>query len=130
MKILQEESELDEIVKLVGMDALSSNDRLTLEIARSIREDYLQQDAFGDVDAYTPHGKQDKMMKLILYFHEKASEALEKGADIEDIASLAVREQIGRAKNIDNENYAEQFDAIFKEIDVQIGEAIAKASQI
>ena len=130
MKILQEESELDEIVKLVGMDALSSSDRLTLEIARSIREDYLQQDAFGEVDAYTPHGKQDKMMKLILYFHEKASEALEKGADIEDIASLAVREQIGRAKNIDNENYAEQFDAIFKEIDVQIGEAIAKASQI
>jgi len=130
MKILQEESELDEIVKLVGMDALSANDRLTLEIARAIREDYLQQNAFEDIDSYTPLKKQDKMMKLILYFHEKASEALSKGADIEDIAALAVREQIGRAKNIDNDCYEEQFAAIMKEIDKQIEDTVAKASQI
>ncbi len=130
MKILQEESELDEIVKLVGMDALSANDRLTLEVARSIREDYLQQNAFEDVDSYTPLEKQDKMMKLILYFHEKASEALSKGADIEDIASLAVREQIGRAKGIESENFASAFDAIMKDIDKELDKAVSKASQI
>ena len=130
MKILQEESELDEIVKLVGMDALSANDRLTLEVARSIREDFLQQNAFEDVDSYTPLKKQDDMMKLILYFYEKASEALTKGADIEDISSLAVREQIGRAKSVDNENYTAHFDSIRKEIDKQLEEAVTKASQI
>ena len=127
---ITKKSELDEIVKLVGMDALSANDRLTLEVARSIREDFLQQNAFEDVDSYTPLKKQDDMMKLILYFYEKASEALTKGADIEDISSLAVREQIGRAKSVDNENYTAHFDSIRKEIDKQLEEAVTKASQI
>ena len=130
MKIRQEESELDEIVKLVGMDALSANDRLTLEVARSIREDYLQQNAFEDVDSYTPLEKQDKMMKLILYFYEKASEALEKGAQIDDIATLAVRQRIGRAKAVDNADFDTVFNDIVKDVDKELSEAIAKASQI
>ncbi len=130
MKLLQEESELDEIVKLVGMDALSANDRLTLEVARSIREDYLQQNAFEDVDSYTPLEKQDKMMKLILYFHEKAAEALEKGANIDDIATLAVRERIGRAKTVDASSFDSAFNDIVKDIDKELSEAVAKASQI
>jgi len=130
MKLLQEESELDEIVKLVGMDALSAQDRLTLEIARSIREDYLQQNAFEDVDSYTPLDKQDKMMKLILYFYEKAEKALEAGANIDDIATLSVREQIGRAKAADNENYDSIFEVIKKDIDKELSELVSKASQI
>jgi V/A-type H+-transporting ATPase subunit A len=130
MKLLQEESELDEIVKLVGMDALSANDRLTLEVARSIREDYLQQNAFEDVDSYTPLEKQDKMMKLILYFYEKASEALDKGANIDDIATLAVRERIGRAKTVDSADFESVFNDIVKDVDKELGEAVVKASQI
>ncbi len=130
MKLLQEESELDEIVKLVGMDALSASDRLTLEVARSIREDYLQQNAFEEPDSYTPLEKQDGMMKLVLYFHEKAKEALSKGADIEDIASLPVREQIGRAKNAPNDSYKEIFEKITRQIDSELSEAVERGLQI
>ena len=95
MHLLQEESELDEIVKMVGMDALSPTDRIKLEAARSIREDFLHQNAFHDVDTYTPLKKQYYMMKLIIDFYENSIEALNRGGDVESLVNLPVREQIG-----------------------------------
>jgi V/A-type H+-transporting ATPase subunit A len=100
LHLLQEEAELEEIVRLVGMDALSASDRLKMEVARSIREDFLHQLAFHEVDTYSSLPKQDLMMKLILLFWDKASHALGLGADIEKIVSLPVRERIGRFKYI------------------------------
>nr|MBO4518155.1 V-type ATP synthase subunit A [Clostridia bacterium] len=100
MSVLQEEAELDEIVRLVGADALSYKDRLTLETAKSIREDYLHQNAFHEVDTFTSPEKQYKILKLIYDFHRLSGEALEKGAEYGDIINLPVREKIGRAKYI------------------------------
>ena len=112
MRILQEEASLDEIVRLVGMDALSSYDRLTMETAKSIREDYLHQNAFHEIDTYTSLEKQKLMLKLILEYNRLGHEALEKNVDIEDILDLSVKEQIGRAKYIPEEESA-KFDDIF-----------------
>ncbi len=100
MQILQEESELEEIVRLVGMDALSWKDRLTLEVARSIREDFLHQNAFDDVDTYTSMQKQYLMLKLILSYEERGRAALDGGAVLSRLLDLPVREQIARAKYI------------------------------
>ncbi len=96
MTLLQEESELEEIVKLVGMDALSAKDRLKMETARSIREDFLHQLAFHEVDTYTSLAKQLDMMRLILEYYDRCGSALDLGADIERLAALPVREGIGR----------------------------------
>ena len=104
MQVLQKEAELDEIVRLVGIDALSWKDRLTLEVARSLREDYLHQNAFDEVDTYTSPEKQYHMLRLILQFGEKGRSALEQGATLRQILSLSVREKIGRAKYIREEN--------------------------
>ena len=100
MTILQEESNLDEIVRLVGVDALSYEDRLTMETAKSLREDYLQQDAFDDVDTYASLAKQYKMLNLILECYRLSQEALKKGADFDDIIAIPARESIGRMKFI------------------------------
>ncbi len=100
MRLLQLESELEEIVKLVGYDSLSPPDRLTLEAARSVREDYLQQNAFDDVDTYSSLKKQYGMLKLVLCFYEQASEALEQKGDINKIVSAEVREKIARTKYV------------------------------
>ncbi|MBO4251403.1 MAG: V-type ATP synthase subunit A [Clostridia bacterium] len=115
MSVLQEESELDEIVRLVGADALSFKDRLTLETAKSIREDYLHQNAFHEVDTFTSLEKQYKILKLIYDFNRLALDALDKDADFNDIINLPVREKIGRAKYVP-ENEIESLDAIGKEI--------------
>ena len=98
LRLLQEESELNEIVQLVGMDALSAPDRLKLEAARSIREDFLHQNAFHEIDTYTSLKKQHMMMRLILSYYEDGSRALSDGANIEDLVNLPVREAIGRFK--------------------------------
>lgn len=98
--ILQEESSLEEIVRLVGVDALSYKDRLTLETAKSVREDYLHQNAFHEVDTYTSLDKQFKILKLIYDFHRLGNEALDKGASFKTIINLPVREKIGRAKYV------------------------------
>lgn len=127
-KILQEEEELDEIVKLVGVDALSPGDRLTLEIAQSVREDYLQQDAFSDTDSYTPMDQQFALVALILYFRDRASGALERGADIQRIADLPVREKIGRAKASQADKFEEDYAAIRSEIDRQLEELCREGS--
>lgn len=120
MSILNDEAELKEIVKLVGMDALSSGDRLKMETARSIREDFLHQLAFHEVDTYTSLKKQLYMMKLILNFHDEAEAAVAKGADIETIAGLAVREKIGRFKYIAEENTDDAFSRLSTEISAEL----------
>ena len=129
MKVLQQESNLDEIVKLVGMDALSPEDRLTMEVARSIREDFLQQDAFGTVDAYTPLDKQLALMKLIHSFEEKARRAVADGADIQEISDLPVRERIGRAKALETEDYRKAFAEIDEEISKELNQLLARKSE-
>ncbi len=103
MRILQEEASLDEIVRLVGMDALSQEDRLTMETAKSIREDYLHQNAFHEVDTFASLNKQFKMLRLILLSDELGRDALSRRVDIEDILALPVREEIGRSKYIPEE---------------------------
>ncbi len=117
MDILQSESSLDEIVKLVGMDALSPSDRLTLEVARSVREDFLQQNAFEEGDMYTSLEKQHSLLTLILSFYDKAAEALARGADVQKIADLPVREQIGRAKSADDQKYKTIYAEIGREVE-------------
>ena len=115
MTILQEEAQLDEIVRLVGMDALGAKDRWTMETAKSIREDYLHQNAFHEVDTYASLEKQFRMMKLILDNYKQGLDAMEKGVDAEDLLELKVKEQIGRSKYIP-ENEMEKFDEIEKEL--------------
>ena len=111
MRILQEEASLDEIVRLVGMDALSQEDRLTMETAKSIREDYLHQNAFHEVDTFASLKKQHKMLRLILLSDELGRDALARRVDIEDILALPVREEIGRSKYIP-ENEMQKLDEI------------------
>jgi V/A-type H+-transporting ATPase subunit A len=113
MKVLQEEASLNEIVRLVGMDALSSADRLTMETAKIIREDYLHQNAFHEVDTYSSLKKQLCMLKLIGEFDRLAREAIKSYARIEDILACSCKEQIGRAKYIP-ENELEKFDEILE----------------
>jgi V/A-type H+-transporting ATPase subunit A len=98
MGLLEQEAELLEIVRLVGTDALSPTDRLSLETARSVREDFLHQNAYHAVDTHTPLTKQYEMLKTILHFHEQALEAIEAGVETSEIFGLAVREKIARAK--------------------------------
>ena len=120
MGLLQDEAELEEIVKLVGMDALSAPDRLKLEAARSIREDFLHQDAFHEIDTYTPLHKQDIMMRLVLDYYDEATAALGEGIAIDDLVALPARERIGRFKYTPIENvdaaYEETRRALAKEI--------------
>lgn len=116
LKILQEENDLQEIVKLVGMDALSAEDRMTLEVAQSIREDFLQQSAFEDNDSYTELEKQAALMELIFSYGDKASRAVADGANIDKISTLPVRERIGRAKSVPYADYKR----VYKEIDEQL----------
>ena len=119
MTILQEEAELDEIVRLVGMDALSSKDRLTMETAKIVREDYLHQNAFHEVDTFTSMQKQFLMLKLIYEFNRLASEAIASYADLDDILNCSCKEKIGRAKYIEEENLA-QFGEIFNTMKAEL----------
>lgn len=121
MLLLQEEAELDEIVKMVGMDALSAGDRLKMETARSIREDFLHQNSFHEVDTYTPLSKQYHMMKLILAFHDEASGALASGVAIADLLRLPVRERIGRYKYTTDA----EFEAAYQEIEEEITKEVS-----
>ena len=126
MSILHDEAELKEIVKLIGMDALSANDRLKMETARSIREDFLHQLAFHEVDTYTSLKKQLYMMKLILGFNDEAADALAKGADIEEVAELPVREKIGRFKYIEEKDTDNEFDKLSVEISEELHRLLEK----
>ena len=129
MTVLQEEAELEEIVKLVGMDALSPGDRLKMETARSIREDFLHQLAFHEVDTYTSLKKQLDMMRLILEYNDRCAEALKSGADIDRLSALPIREGIGRFKYTKEENVGREFQRIVSELSKQIDEAVKEAEQ-
>ena len=129
MTVLQEEAELEEIVKLVGMDALSPKDRLKMETARSIREDFLHQLAFHEVDTYTSLNKQLDMMRLILEYYDRCTEALERGADIEKLSALPVREAIGRFKYTKEEDVQKEYSKVIAELSEQIETAVKEAKQ-
>ena len=126
MTLLQEEAELEEIVKMVGMDALSPGDRLTMEAARSIREDSLHQNSFHEIDTYTSLKKQYMMMKLVIAYYEKAVEALKEGAGLNALISLPVREQIGRFKYVTEENLDVEYEQVNEQLHVEIANALGK----
>ncbi len=123
MGLLQDEAELQEIVQLVGMDALSAPDRLKLEVARSIREDFLHQNAFDEVDTYTSLEKQHSMMLLITGYYEKAREALAAGVDIQKLIDLPVREQIGRFKYTAPDKVKETYEQVMGQLDKELHDA-------
>jgi V/A-type H+/Na+-transporting ATPase subunit A len=123
MRLLQEEAELQEIVRLVGLDALSIKDKFTLETTRSIREDYLHQNAFHDIDTYSSIQKQFKMLKLILMFQHEGQKALSEGAFFKDLTNLPVRERIAKAKLILENNLAE-FDNIEADIRKEVSSTL------
>ena len=126
MSLLQDEAELEEIVQMVGMDALSPTDRLKMEAARSIREDFLHQNSFHEVDTYTPLRKQYLMMKLVLAFYEQSLEALNKGASMKVLLSMDVREKIGRYKYTTVENIETEYEKIMNELSEEIAGAFGK----
>ena len=127
LKTLQVEDSLNEIVKLVGMDALSAEDRLTLESARSIREDFLQQNAFEDEDSYTALDKQYALLELIFAFEDKARRAIDEGADIEKLSNLPVRERIGRFKAVPYGDFASEAQKITAEMTEQLDQLVQDA---
>jgi len=129
MLLLQEESELEEIVQLIGMDALSSVDRLKMEAARSIREDFLHQDAFHEVDTFTPLEKQYTIMELILAYYDESRIALDKGVLINSLVKLAIRESIGRIKYMETEKVELEAKRILAALSVEIQDLIQKTKE-
>ena len=126
MSLLTEEAALEEIVQMVGMDALSPGDRLKMEAARSIREDFLHQNSFHEVDTYTPLRKQYLMMKLVLAFYEQATEALNKGASMKELLVMNVRERILRNKSTTTENIETEYEKIMNELGAEIANTFGK----
>ncbi len=116
MAILQEEAKLQEIVQLVGIDAVSNKDRVTLEVARILREDYLAQDAFDEVDCYASNHKQERILKMIFKFYDKMSKAIEAGVNVEEYIRLPYVSKIGKAKFIEESKVDYEFDSIEKEM--------------
>ena len=129
MALLQEESSLQEIVRLVGRDTLSEKDQLKLEVAKSIREDYLQQNAFMESDTYTSLTKQDKMLQLVLKFYDEANRGLESGAYLKEISEMTVREKIARAKYMP-ESDLDKMNDILNEIENEVDNLINKGGSL
>ncbi len=129
MQLLQEESELEEIVKLVGMDALSDTDRIKLEAARSIREDFLHQNAFHETDTYTTLNKQYHMMQLVMAFYDKSIAALPKGAKLDLLINMPIRERIGRFKYVKENEVETVFEDILHNLDIDIDQIIKKGDE-
>ena len=125
MNLLQLEAELEEIVRLVGQDSLSPEDRLTLETAKMVREDFLQQNAFVDIDSYSEYKRQALLMALILDYDKLCRAALEKGADLNALIAIPVREQIGRAKSVPAEEYEATYTKMAEDMKKQIDEVAA-----
>ena len=126
MSLLQDEAELDEIVKMVGMDALSPSDRLKMEAARSIREDFLHQNSFHEIDTYTSLDKQHHMMQLVMAFYNECQDALGKGAAINVLLKMPVRERIGRYKYIHEDELTKEFNNVMEDLNTQIANVIGK----
>ena len=129
MTLLQEEAELEEIVKMVGMDALSPGDRLKMEAARSIREDFLHQNSFHEVDTYTSLKKQYMMMKLVNAFYDRAVDALSQGASLQKLISMPVREQVGRFKYVKEDALDQEFAKVEEELSAQIANTFGKGER-
>lgn len=129
MALLQDEAELQEIVNLVGMDALSSPDRLKLEATRSIREDYLHQNAFDPTDTYTSLNKQCLMMKAILAFFDMSLDALKKGASIDALVALPSRERIGRFKYTPEVDIHSEYDGIIAQLSDEVKDAVERGEE-
>ncbi|MEF2733879.1 MAG: V-type ATP synthase subunit A [Blautia sp.] len=126
MSLLQDEAELEEIVKMVGMDALSAGDRLKMEAARSIREDFLHQNSFHEIDTYSSLKKQHLLMKLVVAYYEQGKEALDKGAGIQSLVKLEVREKIGRFKYVTEDNLDKEYEATLKQLAEEIANVLGK----
>ena len=126
MSILQNEASLNEIVQLVGKDALSPADQLTLEVARMIREDFLQQNAFTDVDGYSSYDRQERLLAMILKYDRLCRDAIAKGAPTAALFQIGAREKIGRAKSVEVEEYKEAYAAMSAEMETEIAEIAAK----
>ena len=129
MALLQEESSLQEIVRLVGRDTLSEKDQFKLEVAKSIREDYLQQNAFMESDTYTSLTKQDKMLQLVLKFYDEGQRGLESGAYLKEISEMPVREKIARAKYMP-ESDLDKMNDILNEIENEVDNLINKGGSL
>ena len=125
MAILQEENELNEIVRLVGQDALSADDQLTLEVARMIREDFLQQNSFVTEDAYTSYDKQFRLLDMILEYDTLCRDALTKGASLNALALIPARADIGRAKTVDQSEYEAEYARICANMKTEIDAVVA-----
>ena len=126
MSILQNEASLNEIVQLVGKDALGAADQLTLEVARMVREDFLQQNAFMDVDSFSDYERQKKLLGMILSYDALCRDAIAKGASAQELFQIPAREQIGRAKSVPAEEYAAVYDQIQSDMEQQIAAIAAK----
>jgi len=129
MTLLQNESSLNEIVQLVGKDALSPDDQLTLEVARMVREDFLQQNAFMDVDSFSTYDRQQRMMTLILDYDRLCREAIAKGANVQELFDISSREAIGRAKSVPEEEYVENYARIREKMEEEINAVIARGGE-
>ena len=127
MSLLQEEDNLNEIVQLVGKDSLSPSDQLTLETAKMVREDFLQQNAFMDVDSYSSHDRQMRMLAMILDFDKLARDAIGKGAPLAPMLDIPAKEKIGRAKFVEADKYVQEYAAIAEEMEREIAEIVEKA---
>jgi len=130
MNLLQLEAELQEIVRLVGIDALSADDRLTLEVAQIVREDFLQQNAFSDTDSYTPLAKQARLMKLVLKYYELGKKAIGEGVNPNDVFTMSARERIGRAKDAPNDGYDKIYDEIEALIESEVDKLISAKEEM
>ena len=129
MSILQSEASLNEIVQLVGKDALSPADQLTLEVARMVREDFLQQNAFTDIDGFSAYDRQKKLLSIILSYDKLCRGAIAKGAPVTKLFDIPARERIGRAKSVPVEEYPQVYDQIQTEMEQQIEEIAVQGGE-
>ncbi|MGN1382149.1 MAG: V-type ATP synthase subunit A [Eubacterium sp.] len=129
LRLLQEEANLNEIVQLVGVDALSLEDRVKLDACKSIREDYLHQNAFHDIDTYSSMNKQYKMLKLILSYFDLAVDGVGKGASFNKLETLPVKEKIGRFKYLEEDKVDGAYDSLMQELKDSIQALIAEEAE-
>ena len=120
MSTLQEEASLNEIVQLVGKDSLSAKDQITLEIAKMIREDFLQQNSFVDIDSYSEYDRQARMLAMIRKYEDECRGAQQRGGTLAELFSVPTREKIGRAKSVPADQYKTAYDAIQDEMEQEI----------
>ena len=130
MSILQNEASLNEIVQLVGKDALSPADQLTLEVARMVREDFLQQNAFTDIDGYSSYDRQKKLLAIILSYDKLCRGAIARGASVSKLFEIPAREKIGRAKSVPVEEYEQAYSQIQTEMEQQIEDVAAQGGEL